>query len=604
MGGTYPFLYIEIKQQSSLQNSAMSHKNLKQGELKMSKKVLKQSTANLVLCITNISFFIILAVCIAVISGSFNDLVKADERKEEFKELGIALANGSDYLTDEVRRYVQFGDRVHFDNYWREVNETKSRDKVVIRLKELNAPEEELELVEKSKSISDNLIPIEESAMKAVEDNDFDMARRLVFSEEYDGYVKEIMGYVDEFQVAMNTRAESEFQKEISDVSKGIFYLVVTVILLAVINLTNIVYSTTKIIKPLIKFKDSMLTLASGDLTFENSVSHNSSEVGQLSEAISRTRNDIVYLVKNVKDEVDTIEEIEKNIDYNITELNFNIENISSNVEELSASMEETAAASEEMAATSHQIESTVSHVSEKSNEGAKKALSISEKANGIRTKAESNQLETKTLIAETSYKLRESIEKAKAIEEINVLAEAIKAITNQTNLLALNAAIEAARAGEAGRGFSVVADEIRKLAEQSNQAINQIQDTTDIIISSVEDLTKESSTMLDFMETRIMSDYEILVKTSQEYSQDADYFNLLSSDLSKLSEETLISVQEIIRVVDSVATASTQGAQGVTDVAERVSEIVNKSEIVMNLTNNANESAGRLKAGILSFKI
>ena len=604
MGETYPFLYIEIKQQSSLQNSAMSHKNLKQGELKMSKKVLKQSTANLVLCITNISFFIILAVCIAIISDSFNDLVKADERKEEFKELGIAIANGSDYLTDEVRRYVQFGDKVHFDNYWREVNETKSIDKAVIRLKELNAPEEELELVEKSKSISDNLIPIEESAMKAVEDNDFDMARRLVFGEEYDGYVKEIMGYVDEFQVAMNTRADSELQKEISHVSKALFYLVVTVILLAVINLTNIVYSTTKIIKPLIKFKDSMLTLASGDLTFENSVSHNSSEVGQLSEAISRTRNDIVYLIKNVKDEVDTIEEIEKNIDYNITELNFNIENISSNVEELSASMEETAAASEEMAATSHQIESTVSHVSEKSNEGAKKALSISEKANGIRTKAESNQLETKTLIAETSYKLRESIEKAKAIEEINILAEAIKAITNQTNLLALNAAIEAARAGEAGRGFSVVADEIRKLAEQSNQAINQIQDTTDIIISSVEDLTKESSTMLDFMETRIMSDYEILVKTSQEYSQDADYFNLLSSDLSKLSEETLISVQEIIRVVDSVATASTQGAQGVTDVAERVSEIVNKSETVMNLANNANESAGRLKAGILSFKI
>lgn len=570
----------------------------------MEKRALKQSTINRVLGFLNVLFFIILAVCIAIISGSFNDLVKADERKEEFKELGIALANGSDYLTDEVRRYVQFGDKVHFDNYWREVNETKSIDKAVIRLKELNAPEEELELVEKSKSISDNLIPIEESAMKAVEDNDFDMARRLVFGEEYDGYVKEIMGYVDEFQVAMNTRAESEFQKEISDVRKGLFYLVVTVILLAVINLTNIVYSTTKIIKPLIKFKDSMLTLASGDLTFENSVSHNSSEVGQLSEAISRTRNDIVYLIKNVKDEVDTIEEIEKNIDYNITELNFNIENISSNVEELSASMEETAAASEEMAATSHQIESTVSHVSEKSNEGAEKALSISEKANGIRTKAESNQLETKTLIAETSYKLRESIEKAKAIEEINILAEAIKAITNQTNLLALNAAIEAARAGEAGRGFSVVADEIRKLAEQSNQAINQIQDTTDIIISSVEDLTKESSTMLDFMETRIMSDYEILVKTSQEYSQDADYFNLLSSDLSKLSEETLISVQEIIRVVDSVATASTQGAQGVTDVAERVSEIVNKSETVMNLANNANESAGRLKAGILSFKI
>lgn len=103
----------------------------------MSKKALKQSTANLVLCIANISFFIILAICIVVISSSFNDLVKAEERKAEFKELGIALANGSDYLTDEIRRYVQFGDKVHVDNYWREVNETKSRDMAVIRLKEL-----------------------------------------------------------------------------------------------------------------------------------------------------------------------------------------------------------------------------------------------------------------------------------------------------------------------------------------------------------------------------------------------------------------------------------------------------------------------------------
>ena len=590
MGGTYPFLYIEIKQQSSLQNSAMSHKNLKQGELKMSKKVLKQSTANLVLCITNISFFIILAVCIAVISGSFNDLVKADERKEEFKELGIALANGSDYLTDEVRRYVQFGDRVHFDNYWREVNETKSRDKVVIRLKELNAPEEELELVEKSKSISDNLIPIEESAMKAVEDNDFDMARRLVFSEEYDGYVKEIMGYVDEFQVAMNTRAESEFQKEISDVSKGIFYLVVTVILLAVINLTNIVYSTTKIIKPLIKFKDSMLTLASGDLTFENSVSHNSSEVGQLSEAISRTRNDIVYLIKNVKDEVDTIEEIEKNIDYNITELNFNIENISSNVEELSASMEETAAASEEMAATSHQIESTVSHVSEKSNEGAKKALSISEKANGIRTKAESNQLETKTLIAETSYKLRESIEKAKAIEEINVLAEAIKAITNQTNLLALNAAIEAARAGEAGKGFAVVAEEIRKLAVSVDSTAIEIEEiSSDItekssnLIIRAKELSENNSKQKESVNNQI-----IIMDSIEEKSQNlGDNVELLSNMIEGVNQNLLqinASVQnllahneELTATSDTVVESVDIGFNETKDVEEDILSMVSE---------------------------
>ena len=568
----------------------------------MSKKVLKQSTTNLVLCIANISFFIILAICIVVISNSFNDLVKAEERKSEFKELGITLANGSGYLTDEIRRYVQFGDKVHVDNYWKEVNETKSRDKAIERLEELNAPKVELELIKKSKSISDNLIPIEESVMKAVEDNDFDRARKLVFGKEYDGYVKEIMGYVDEFQEAMNKRAEAEFQKEISQVRKGLTYLVITTILLALINFINIFYSTNKVIKPLIKFKDSMLSLASGNLTFENNVSHDTSEVGQLSEAISKTKNDMAILIKNIAKEVRIIDEIEKDINVNMDSLNMDIETISSTTKELSASIEETAAASEEMAATSHMIEDTVSNVSMKAKEGAERSQIISKKAKEIKENAELNQKETITLIEETSDKLKDSIEKAKAIEEITILADSIKDITEQTNLLALNAAIEAARAGEAGKGFSVVADEIRKLAEESNNAIIRIQDTTEIIFSSVNELTKESGIMIDFMQSKIIPDYELLVKTSQEYDQDADYYNELSSTLNELSEMTLTSIKEIVSAVDGVAAASIQGAMGVTDVAERVSNVVYKSSDVVSLAKNANDSAGRLKSDVSTF--
>ena len=104
----------------------------------MEKRALKQSTINRALGFLNVLFFIVLAVCIIIVSNSFKDLVKAEERKAEFKELGIALADGSKYLTDEVRRYVQFGDKVYVDNYWKEVNETKSRDKAIERLEELD----------------------------------------------------------------------------------------------------------------------------------------------------------------------------------------------------------------------------------------------------------------------------------------------------------------------------------------------------------------------------------------------------------------------------------------------------------------------------------
>ena len=61
--------------------------------------------------------------------------IRARELQAEFKKLGDDLGNASDYLTNEARRYVQFGDKEHYDNYWREVKETKTRDRVVARLR-------------------------------------------------------------------------------------------------------------------------------------------------------------------------------------------------------------------------------------------------------------------------------------------------------------------------------------------------------------------------------------------------------------------------------------------------------------------------------------
>lgn len=170
--------------------------------------------------------------------------------------------------------------------------------------------------------------------------------------------------------------------------------------------------------------------------------------------------------------------------------MNTDIEGVSATTEELAASMEETAASAEEMSATSQDMDDIVQTIAVKSQEGAEKANEISKRAFNTKENVKQAQEKAKSIFLNSKDKLEKSIEESKVVEQINVLSDSIMQITSQTNLLALNAAIEAARAGEAGRGFSVVADEIRKLAEQSKDTVVEIKKITNKVTGSVQNLS------------------------------------------------------------------------------------------------------------------
>ena len=148
--------------------------------------------------------FLSMALSVAWSIYSLNGAIKEGGRltheEAEVRRLVGELAAASDYLTDQMRRYAISGDVVFKDNYWREVNETKTRDRVIERLTALNVPKEHFALAEEAKRNSDALIKTESEAEKAALEGNFSLAQGLMFGAQYDNDKRAIMKPLGIFQ--------------------------------------------------------------------------------------------------------------------------------------------------------------------------------------------------------------------------------------------------------------------------------------------------------------------------------------------------------------------------------------------------------------------
>ena len=186
----------------------------------------------------------------------------------------------------------------------------------------------------------------------------------------------------------------------------------------------------------------------------------------------------------------------------------------------------------------------------------------------------------------------------------IGGIIESIREIAQQTNLLALNAAIEAARAGEAGKGFAVVATEIGGLAEQSKQAVTKIQNVTQKVTAAVENLSGDAQKLLDFVATDVVASYDMFDGVAKAYNQDAENIDALICDFSATSEELLASIDSVLEAMNGIANATSEGAQGTVDIAERSSDVKNLTDMVSKEVEKCNNTAKKLGEEISVFVV
>ncbi|ADL52253.1 methyl-accepting chemotaxis protein [Clostridium cellulovorans] len=411
--------------------------------------------------------------------------------------------------------------------------------------------------------------------------------------------IGEIVKYNDEQCTLLIAETNSEIKNSIFLFSAiSIFSLTLLVLI-----------SISTILKLRYKFKainEHCNKITSGDLTciMPNKVIESNDELGDMARTINFMTNSIKSVIKNIIDESNHLEIVSNSTKENMNLLNSEVEEVSAYSEELSATSEETAATTESLTQTTNNIKIAIENISEKSIEGAKSASEISSKANALKVNAINSKNSTIELYESTQEKLLDALSKSKAVDKITVLSESILQIASQTNLLALNAAIEAARAGEAGKGFSVVADEIRKLAETSQETVAEIQAVTATVVDSVNNLSGSSTEMLKFINDKVIQDYDTFVTSGEEYNNDATSLNNITSNFASTSENLSSSVEAVLNSITEISSSNIQAADATQDISHKVLSVSNRASDVLKQTEEVKQSSERLVEMSKKFKI
>jgi methyl-accepting chemotaxis protein len=546
------------------------------------------------------------------------DVDRATRDREAGKALAIELAGASSKLTNEVRAFAVTTREAHLAEYWKEVEETKTRDRVIAELKQRGASTRELGLIEEAKGNSDALIQTETRAMRLVleakgtpasemhpaiagfalpaADRALDSAgklataRRILFDEAYFGEVAKIMAPTDEFAKTLDERTGAAVQAGKDARTSAQRLLVVLVVLLALSMAAVLWIFHSQVGRVITRYRqrlaerdqandDEFALVPAGTVELRELAVSLNEQFEATRAAADRNRalvGDMRTLVGEVTAAAGSVAASSRQMASTSDEAGRAVGEIASAVSDVAMGAERQV----RMVDSTRDAVRDAAEAASASSEGAQRTVAAAEETRQVArdgVTAATQATQAIGVLAASSAQVSDGIQALSAkSERIGGIVETITGIAEQTNLLALNAAIEAARAGEQGRGFAVVAEEVRKLAEGSQSAaseiatlIGEMQSETGAVVNAVGDAAQRTN------------------ESVASVGEARDAFERIGGAV----EDMTTRVTEIVMAIDGISASARRAETDIAEVAAVAEESSASAEQVSASTQQTSAS-------------